>query len=85
LLHRARKLPGGEKILPSLAEASVDHPLFHVVALSFPGYAWSEAARKISCKALCGGMWDMMRFALCVLEQLFKNLMIASGYTGFVT
>jgi hypothetical protein len=30
------------KILPLLTAASIDHPSFHVVAPSLPGYAWSE-------------------------------------------
>ena len=33
-------------MLPLLKEASPDHPSFHVVAPSLPGYAWSEGARK---------------------------------------
>jgi len=35
-----------KKILPLLIEASADHPSFHVVAPSLPGYAWSEGVRK---------------------------------------
>lgn len=30
------------KVLPLLTTASDDHPSFHVVAPSLPGYAWSE-------------------------------------------
>jgi hypothetical protein len=29
-------------MLPLLTAGSVDHPSFHVVAPSIPGYAWSE-------------------------------------------
>ena len=29
-------------MLPLLTAASADHPSFHVVAPSLPGYAWSE-------------------------------------------
>jgi len=34
------------KMLPLLTAASPDHPSFHVVAPSLPGYAWSEGVRK---------------------------------------
>jgi len=34
------------KMLPLLTAASPDHPSFHVVAPSLPGFAWSEGARK---------------------------------------
>jgi hypothetical protein len=34
------------KILPLLTEASPDHPSFHVVALSLPGYGFSQAPSK---------------------------------------
>ena len=33
-------------MLPLLIAASPDHPSFHVVAPSLPGYAWSEGVRK---------------------------------------
>jgi len=61
-----------KKILPLLTEASADHPSFHVVAPSLPGYAWSEAVRK---KGFHG-----VHYA-----ELFKKLMVALGYTEFVT
>ena len=34
------------KILPLLVDASADHPSFHVVALSLPGYGFSTAPTK---------------------------------------
>lgn len=34
------------KILPLLVEASGEHPSFHVVALSLPGYGFSSAPIK---------------------------------------
>ena len=34
------------KVLPLLTTASSDHPSFHVVAPSLPGYAWSEGVRE---------------------------------------
>lgn len=35
-----------QKLLPLLAGMSPDHPSFHVVALSLPGYGFSEAPWK---------------------------------------
>ena len=35
-----------EKILPLLTANSTDHPSFHVVAPSLPGFAFSEAPKK---------------------------------------
>ena len=34
------------KVLPLLTAASPEHPSFHVVAPSLPGYAWSEGVQK---------------------------------------
>ena len=34
------------KILPLLVEAAPEHPSFHVVAPSLPGFGFSEAPRK---------------------------------------
>jgi hypothetical protein len=34
------------KILPLLVAESSDHPSFHVVAVSLPGYGFSEAPKK---------------------------------------
>lgn len=34
------------KLLPLLTQASPEHPSFHVVAISLPGYGFSEAPRK---------------------------------------
>ncbi len=34
------------KILPLLTSSSPDHPSFHVVALSLPGYGFSEDSKK---------------------------------------
>lgn len=35
-----------QKLLPLLTAASPDHPSFHVVAFSLPGYGFSEAPHK---------------------------------------
>ena len=34
------------RILPYLVEVSPEHPSFHVVAVSMPGYGFSEAPKK---------------------------------------
>jgi hypothetical protein len=34
------------KILPMLVNSSQDHPSFHVIAMSLPGYGFSEAPKK---------------------------------------
>jgi hypothetical protein len=34
------------KILPLLTASAPEHPSFHVVALSLPGFGFSEAPRK---------------------------------------
>ena len=51
IVHWARSTGPGSflevtKVLPLLTAASPDHPSFHVVAPSLPGYAWSEGVRK---------------------------------------
>jgi pimeloyl-ACP methyl ester carboxylesterase len=35
-----------KKILPLLTTKSSEYPSFHVVALSLPGYGWSDAPKK---------------------------------------
>ncbi|KAH9979713.1 alpha/beta-hydrolase [Russula compacta] len=60
------------KVLPLLTTASSDHPSFHVVAPSIPGYAWSEGVRK-------------KEFHAKHYAELFNKLMISLGYTEYVT
>ncbi|KAF8968915.1 Alpha/Beta hydrolase protein [Flammula alnicola] len=60
------------KILPLLVEASPEHPSFHVVALSLPGYGFSEAPKKKG-------------FALAQFAELGNKLMLALGYNEYVT
>jgi len=60
------------KILPLLIAASPDHPSFHVVAPSLPGYAWSEGVRKKG-------------FSPVHYAELFNKLMLSLGYTEYVT
>jgi len=60
------------KILPLLTAASADHPSFHVVAPSLPGYAWSEGVLEEGFQA--------KHYA-----GLFNKLMISLGYSEYVT
>ncbi|KAF8631039.1 hypothetical protein AX15_002647 [Amanita polypyramis BW_CC] len=60
------------KILPLLTQASSDHPSFHVVALSLPGYGFSTAPTKKG-------------FALSQYAELCNKLMISLGYNEYVT
>ncbi|KAI0300704.1 alpha/beta-hydrolase [Multifurca ochricompacta] len=60
------------KVLPLLTAGSPDHPSFHVVAPSLPGYAWSEGVLK---KGFNGKHY----------AELFNKLMISLGYTKYVT
>ncbi|EGO03311.1 hypothetical protein SERLA73DRAFT_174750 [Serpula lacrymans var. lacrymans S7.3] len=60
------------KILPLLTKASPDHPSFHVVALSLPGYGFSEAPRK---QGFSGRQY----------AEVGNNLMLALGYNEYVT
>ncbi|KAI9436107.1 alpha/beta-hydrolase [Lactarius psammicola] len=60
------------KILPLLTAVSDDHPSFHVVAPSLPGYGWSEGVLEKGFRA--------KHYA-----ELFNKLMISLGYTEYVT
>lgn len=52
-----------QKILPLLTAASPSHPSFHVVALSLPGFGFSEAPRKRGFK---GAQYaEVRKFHLC--------------------
>ncbi|KAJ7081575.1 Alpha/Beta hydrolase protein [Mycena belliarum] len=61
-----------KKIIPLLAEKSADHPSFHVVAMSLPGYGFSEAPSKKG-------------FALAQYAEVGNKLMLALGYNEYVT
>ncbi|KAF9242603.1 Alpha/Beta hydrolase protein [Melanogaster broomeanus] len=60
------------KILPLLTTVSLEHPSFHVVALSLPGYGFSEAPRK-------------QGFAQAQYAEVGHKLMLALGYDEYVT
>ncbi|KAI0927453.1 hypothetical protein AcV5_007992 [Taiwanofungus camphoratus] len=59
------------KLLPLLTSASPDHPSFHVVAPSLPGFGFSEAPSK---KGFCGTQY----------AEVANKLMIALGYNEYV-
>ncbi|KAJ8521040.1 hypothetical protein ONZ45_g2204 [Pleurotus djamor] len=60
------------KILPLLVSKSPDHPSFHVVALSLPGYGFSEAPKK-------------QGFGPEKYAEVSHKLMLALGYNEYVT
>ncbi|KAK0462774.1 Alpha/Beta hydrolase protein [Armillaria novae-zelandiae] len=60
------------KILPLLTASSSEHPSFHVVALSLPGYGFSEASKK-------------QNFRLAQYAEVAHKLMLALGYSEYVT
>ncbi|KAK0468866.1 Alpha/Beta hydrolase protein [Armillaria novae-zelandiae] len=60
------------KILPLLTASSSEHPSFHVVALSLPGYGFSEASKK-------------QNFKLAQYAEVANKLMLALGYNEYVT
>ncbi|KAJ8587264.1 alpha/beta-hydrolase [Rhizopogon salebrosus TDB-379] len=60
------------KILPLLIASSPEHPSFHVVAISLPGYGFSEAPRK-------------QGFAAKQYAEVAHKLMLALGYNEYVT
>jgi len=60
------------KLLPLLTASSPEHPSFHVVAFSLPGYGFSEAPRK-------------QGFAATQYAEVGHKLMLALGYNEYVT
>ncbi|KAH9943916.1 alpha/beta-hydrolase [Amylocystis lapponica] len=60
-----------QKIIPLLTSASGEHPSFHVVALSLPGYGFSEAPTKKD-------------FGLAQYAEVANKLMLALGYNEYV-
>ncbi|KAJ7484152.1 Alpha/Beta hydrolase protein [Mycena latifolia] len=60
------------KITPLLTEVHPDRPSFHVVALSLPGYGFSEGPRKKG-------------FRTAQYAELGNKLMLALGYSEYVT
>jgi hypothetical protein len=74
------------KLLPLLTVSSPEHPSFHVVALSLPGYGFSEAPRKqgFSQKQfaeVCDGILHEMRDLIARSKsQVAHKLMLALGY-----
>ncbi|TEB22768.1 alpha/beta-hydrolase [Coprinellus micaceus] len=60
------------KILPLLVEASPDHPSFHVVALSLPGFGFSDGPKQKG-------------FALPQYAEVCNKLMLSLGYNEYAT
>ncbi|KAI0075138.1 alpha/beta-hydrolase [Panus rudis PR-1116 ss-1] len=61
-----------EKLLPILTSAVPEQPSFHVVALSLPGFGFSEAPKKKG-------------FSAKHYAEIGHKLMLALGYTEYVT
>ncbi|KAI0351456.1 alpha/beta-hydrolase [Trametes cingulata] len=59
------------KLLPILTASDADHPSFHVVAISLPGFGFSEAPKKPG-------------FAGPQYAQVFNKLMLSLGYEEYV-
>ncbi|KAG6812504.1 hypothetical protein H0H92_002503 [Tricholoma furcatifolium] len=60
------------KILPLLIEASPDHPSFHVVVISLPGFGFSTAPSKKG-------------FGIPQYSEVSHKLMLSLGYDEYVT
>ncbi|KAJ7914238.1 Alpha/Beta hydrolase protein [Mycena leptocephala] len=60
------------KILPLLTHNSPDHPSFHLVALSLPGYGFSQGP-------------SQKKFGLDQYAEVCNKLMLALGYNEYVT
>ncbi|KAF9017015.1 alpha/beta-hydrolase [Hymenopellis radicata] len=60
------------KILPLLTAVSPEHPSFHVVAMSLPGYGFSQAPSKKG-------------FRIAQYAEVGHKLMLALGYNEYVT
>ncbi|KAK0212085.1 Alpha/Beta hydrolase protein, partial [Desarmillaria ectypa] len=58
------------KILPLLTASSAEHPSFHVVALSLPGYGFSQASKK-------------QNFRSAQYAEVAHKLMLALGYNEY--
>ncbi|EMD39672.1 hypothetical protein CERSUDRAFT_81053 [Gelatoporia subvermispora B] len=60
-----------KKLIPLLTSTSPDHPTFHVVAISLPGYGFSEAPKKKG-------------FTVAQYAEAANKLMLSLGYDQFV-
>ena len=69
------------KILPLLTAASAEHPSFHVVAPSLPGYAWSEGVlEKGFCSEHYAEVGDLYYNFACVLMILLPDPALQQAY-----
>ena len=76
------------KILPKLVGGSGDHPSFHVISLSLPGFGFSSAPRKKGfgipqyaevCSLLSNGTPSW----ILTIHQVAHKLMMALGYEEY--
>lgn len=81
MCHRPLTRP----MIPLLVDASPDHPSFHVVAFSLPGYGFSEAPKKKGFAfpqyAEVGAQSSLD--GSCSIKQVGHKLMLALGYTEY--
>ncbi len=76
-------------MLPLLTASSPEHPSFHVVALSLPGYGFSEAPKKPGFKGpqYAEVRQGPTRIVIYTTDsswmQLFNKLMLALGYNEY--
>ncbi|SJL07266.1 related to epoxide hydrolase [Armillaria ostoyae] len=70
--NRASNFIEVQKLLSLLTDPSPEHPSFHVVALSLPGYGFSQAPTK-------------QGFASAQYAEVGYKLMLALGYDAYVT
>ena len=76
-----------EKMLPLLTASSPDHPSFHVVAPSLPGFGFSDAPNK---PGFAGPQYAEVRISLSTTHtavrtsfQVFNKLMLSLGYDEY--
>ena len=77
-----------EKMLPLLTAGSPDHPSFHVVAPSLPGFGFSEAPKKSGFAGpqlaeVCSRRMSFFLRSEITLCQMMNKLMLSLGYDEY--
>ena len=76
-------------MLPLLTASSPDHPSFHVVAPSLPGFGFSEAPKKPGfagpqfAEVRSRSMFHSLRHFELTLYQVVNKLMLSLGYNEY--
>lgn len=75
------------KLLPYLTSSSPDHPSFHVVAPSLPGFGFSEAPHKPGFAghqyAEVSPQYGRTCYPLILRTQVVHKLMLSLGYNEY--